>query len=235
MSAVLSDADSANGAGSEGSPGIIYLNLKSRPDRRAAMERQLSELGLAARRIEACTPEDLAPHDLDHYCNPSRSRFVSPRELACTFSHRWAWETMVEARVASALVLEDDAVLSRQLPLLLPELLALAQKWDVVRVEANAGLAVTLGPELDCGLKQVSFRRPLTAQWGAGAYFVSRAGAEKLLRWDNLAEPVDRLMMEPAGKLFGQLSIIQSVPGLCSTPPSWTGDSDLQLSRLDRD
>ena len=78
MTAVQSDADTSL-AGSEDSLGIIYLNLQSRPDRRAAMARQLSELGLAAHRIEACTPEDLSPRDIERYCNPTRSRFVSAR------------------------------------------------------------------------------------------------------------------------------------------------------------
>ena len=69
---------------------------------------------------------------------------------------------------------------------------------------------------------------------GAGAYFVSRAGAEKLLSWEDLARPVDTLMMDPAARLFDQLSIIQSVPGLCTTPAAPTSDSDLRQARHGR-
>jgi glycosyl transferase family 25 len=235
MTAVQSDVDNTERAAAEGTPRIFYLNLQSRTDRRAAMERQLSELGLRARRIEACTPENLSPRALELYCTPSRARFVSPRELACTLSHRMAWQTIIATNVASALILEDDALLSRRLPAHLPALLALARNWDVVRVEARPEFAVTLGPEIDCGLESLSFRRPLTSQWGSGAYFVSWTGAEKLLRWQDLSQPVDKLMLDPDEKLFRQLSIIQAMPGLCTTPGTSKGDSDLQLARLNRD
>ena len=234
MTTVQSDVDNTERAAAEGTPRIFYLNLQSRTDRRAAMERQLSELGLRAHRIEACTPENLSPRALELYCTPSRARFVSPRELACTLSHRMAWQTIIATNLASALILEDDALLSRRLPAHLPALLALARNWDVVRVEARPEFAVTLGPEIDCGLESLSFRRPLTAQWGSGVYFVSRTGAEKLLGWQDLAQPVDTLILDPDEKLFHRLSIIQSVPGLGTTPAAPDSDSDLRLARRNR-
>lgn len=45
-----------------------YINLTSRLDRRVFMERQFSELGIQANRVEATVPNRIPKSLLDEYC-----------------------------------------------------------------------------------------------------------------------------------------------------------------------
>src|ERR1700748_961603 len=89
-------------------PQIFYINLDARTDRRGFMERQFGLLGLEAERVPAITPDVLPPEALQ-FCDERRDRWVSPVELACAFSHRRAWQLVVERNLPGALIFEDDA------------------------------------------------------------------------------------------------------------------------------
>ena len=183
---------------------IFYINLASRPDRRDHVERQLDALGLAGTRIEAVTAAD---------CAGIPGSPLNPGELACSRSHQKIWQLMIEQDIAAALILEDDVLLSEQLPAVLddPNLLA---GVDAIQMETRQTSAMVgrLVPSTAVGIGR---GRLMSSSMGAAAYVMTKAFAKRLVvdpRADLLSP--DMLWFGRPGSLFYQASIFQSVPAL---------------------
>lgn len=188
---------------------IFWINLDSRPDRRQFMETQFEGLGLASERIAAVTPETLDAQIR------ARSLRLAPSELCVTASHAVAWGRLLERGLTHALVLEDDACLSRTLPSFLAEASALVTELDLVRIETGRR-RVRLGPvshALRCG---VTLRRAHSGQWGTAGYVISRRAAERMLTEPRLFDmALDDVFFDPQGPAFASLAWRQCAPGLC--------------------
>lgn len=188
---------------------IFWINLDSRPDRRRFMETQFAELGLAAERIAAVTPETLDAQ------TRARGPGLAPSERCVTASHAAAWGRVLDRDLTHALVLEDDAWLSRLVPGFLAEAGALMSELDLVRIETGRR-RVRLGPAshtLRCG---VTLQRAYSGQWGTAGYLISRRGAERMLAEPRLFDmALDDVFFDPQGPAFASLAWRQCAPGLC--------------------
>lgn len=183
---------------------IFYINLASRPDRREHVERQLTALGLAGIRIDAVTPSD--------FQLPPASP-LSPGELGCSRSHQKIWQLMVEQHVAAALILEDDVLLSKQLPAVLddPNLL---EGVDAIQMETRQTSAMVgrLVPSTAAG---VGRGRLMSSSMGSAAYVMTLALARRLVAHPEVDTlPLDTLLFGRPGSLFYEARIFQSVPAL---------------------
>lgn len=102
-------------------------------------------------------------------------RTLTLTEIACSLSHRRAYELIVDRRYEYALVLEDDALfVSRR-----------AKRVSLSDVPAGFDvlfLSSFLIEEPPMGRVRGGVYGPLSYHGSAAAYIVSRAGAEKLLR-----------------------------------------------------
>lgn len=189
---------------------IYWINLDRRSDRRAFMERQFSEFGLSAERVSA-----VEPASLDRFLPQSALRTLAARELCVTASHRVVWMRMLERGISHALVLEDDARLSRLLPQFLDEAEQPAQVFDIVRIETGHR-RVRTGPateRLPCG---VVLRRAYSDQWGTAGYIISARGAAQVVDHSGLYDmPLDHFLFNPRGPGFALLDWRQCEPGLC--------------------
>ena len=194
---------------------IYYINLANRTDRRAQMEAQFDLLGLGATRIEAVNPLDMVGR-LSHR-GWFRNHFpgLSPEALASLLSHAIVLDYIAAGSEPWSLVLEDDAVLSRDLPdFLIRAEAELPAGLDLVRLEAGYRPA-RLGRENVVKRGPVAIRPLQSAQEGAGAYLIRPHAARRLLK----ALPKTGLTLEDC--LFGRagwglyaLSIGQTVPAL---------------------
>ena len=206
---------------------IFWINLDSRPDRRRFMETQFAGLGLAAERIAAVTPETL----------DAQARARGPRlaasELCVTTSHAVAWGRLLERGLTHALVLEDDACLSRTLPSFLAEADALMTELDLVRIETGRR-RVRLGPvshTLRCG---VTLRGAHSGQWGTAGYVISGRAAERMLIEPRLFDmALDDVFFDPGGPAFASLAWRQCAPGLCIQGDLLTAQAPDDLWRSD--
>lgn len=193
---------------------IFFINLDQREDRRDFLEGELRSLGLEAERIRA-VPKDEVPEDLierQKHDDPLHS--LTPTEIACVLSHLKTWRRMLELDLPYALVLEDDAYLSKRLPQFLAEVPGVLHKTDIVRMETRND-RVKVGP-LVARVAGVELRRPHSIQWGMAGYIITTACARRLLRDDRLFdEPIDVVLFDPAGSLFYDVRTLQASPGLC--------------------
>ena len=219
---------------------IFYINLARRPDRRAFMEDQFNRLGLTAERVEAVTPDDLPHSDRIKYCNPDRRRWMTETEFACNLSHAMAWRRFLDDGSEHALILEDDATLSRSLPSFLGTVRDAAPDIPVIRIETLGGEARRLGPVEQQIMPHIALRRCFTRDAGAGGYLLTRAAAALLIgRTEMKTELVDAVLFNPFTPLAKILEVRYCDPAL-SIQKSCTGDkgagaaSDLARSRLEK-
>lgn len=190
---------------------IYYINLKSAPARRESIERQLTLLGLSGVRVEATTPAQLPAEAVQRFCNSAAYRWLMPTELACTFSHLAVWKRIIDNGNESALVIEDDVVLSRRLPAFLE---AFDRRLPLVKVEASFDRlrAERLSTATSAG---VEMKRVYGFSPGSAAYLISRQTAVRLsVETDAWANSIDRVLFDWFGETAPRYGYLQTVPAL---------------------
>lgn len=162
---------------------LYYINLRRAGERDRTLRQRLSELGLAATRIEAvdgaALPGDL-PGFRQNLYGWTHGRELRPGEIGCQLSHLRALETFYASAAEFALIFEDDAILDASLPSLVAALTSgeAPRDWDLVKLQSiHRSKPVRLRP-LDGGhwLAAMLYRTS-----GAAAYLVNRHAARVLL------------------------------------------------------
>jgi glycosyl transferase, family 25 len=201
------------------------------------MEGQFDALGLSATRIEAVSTGDLTPEQLARHCETSARHHLRPPVAACTLSHLACWQALLGRSDDAewALVLEDDAVLSKSVPTFLDAFGAESVTGvELVRLEGRPGAIYTLPARhrFASGHALVPFRSTLV---GSAAYLISRRGASILAARDDLFhQPMDFALFRPVFGPGGAVRSVQVEPALCrqldltgSTSDSARGDIPL--------
>lgn len=198
-------------------PQILYINLAHRPDRRASLEHQFQTLGLSGERVEAVTPKELSGAAVRRYCRPHRRIGIEPYELACAESHLRALRTFLEGGSEHALILEDDAVLSRALPNFLDAFVA-AGVGGIVKIDVVEHRLRLSDPRLVLA-GRFEFRRLFSKTYSACGYLLDRAAAVRLLDHRDilLRRPVDWAIFDPYSRPGNTLSILQVIPALVTS------------------
>lgn len=147
------------------------------------MAAQLEKTGLPCRFIEAIDGTQL--RDVQEYSSLKRRLFfgrdLTAGEIGCLLSHRKTYKTIIDENIPCALILEDDAILSPDLPNVLSALMRHRDEWDMIRFLGSAKAqrqARVLSP-LD---NVYSLARPCGTPGGAYAYLIHTQAAEKLYR-----------------------------------------------------
>ena len=154
------------------------LNLPSAHERRAYQAQQAQQLGLDVVFMSARTPADI-PEEFFLAHAFAWERPLKITEVACFMSHHAVWEIIAKGD-APALILEDDALLSRQTPALLAWLSGM-QDLDLVTLETRQRKKLIGLQGLDNAALQVSLRALYQDRTGAAAYVLWPSGARILL------------------------------------------------------
>ena len=171
-----------------------FINLDSRPDRRAFMEAQLSALDMKVERLSATTPDQIVPADVAPLSLGDIGQRLSPPEIAVSISHFRIWKHMLELGEPRVLVLEDDQLLSQRLPSFLSAIESNPVGVDVLRLETRQ-LRVQISTRGEPAPEGLSFHCPFSFEDGAGAYVVSAAFAARVLASrKRFSMPVDDIM-----------------------------------------
>ncbi|RUT35023.1 glycosyltransferase family 25 protein [Arsenicitalea aurantiaca] len=193
--------------------GLYYINLKHRTDRRTFMEAQFERLGLTVERIEAVTPADLTEAQIRDNCLPYRRLGRAPAEVACSLSHIEAWRRFAASGREVCVILEDDALLSSQMPALLDEL-ANGLTGGVIKLDAMDHPLRLAEAHRSLG-QHFAVRRLYTCTSRATAYALDRPTAEEMLvRYEFLHIPVDLVVFNPYGPLKGRIQVNQLTPAI---------------------
>jgi glycosyl transferase, family 25 len=194
---------------------VYFINLDSRADRRAFMDRQFDRLGIAATRIPALTPDDVTAEQRALSLDPDNPWAISMNALACALSHRHAWQLIAEADQEAALVLEDDVTLHPSLASYLhPDVLDRAGTrllhLETFRRRVRTG-SRALGE-----IAGDAVRHLLTTHPGAAAYVVGRDIAiASLTDPSAMTMEVDRYLFGRGGRWLHEVPIGQPMVVPC--------------------
>ena len=168
---------------------VALVNLDRNAERLAEMERQLRGLPVPLHRVPAVEGSRLSYAAVRRLVGDAADLTGSRGTLGCFLSHAAAWEAMLERGLGHCLVIEDDVVPLIALPARLGPL-GLPPGYDVCfandRLEPRPGPAEVERTD-DVGAvalaeAMLSFPPEDNAP-GCDGYFVSAAGARKLLGW----------------------------------------------------
>jgi glycosyl transferase family 25 len=195
-------------------PPAFFINLSSRPDRLAHMQEQFRRIGITAERIEAVTPADIPESTQTRQASLPPGQRLSPNEIACSLSHRKAWQMMLDSKLPWALFLEDDAYLSDQLPVVLSDPALLEPGVDAIQFETHRTSAL-LGRPIATPATGVFKRRLMSSSLGGAAYLLTAAFARRLLASPEIDEVCqDSLIFSREGGFIYSDRIYQVSPAL---------------------
>lgn len=191
-----------------------YINLEKRTDRRAFMENQFASLGLAVERIEATTPETVDARNLAPLSMKDVGETLSPPEAACSVSHFRAWRHMLDQGHERILVLEDDVLLSRELPEFIAAIERKPTDIDILRLETRL-TKLQVRRRREPAPPGFSFHMPLSYEHGSGAYVISADCAARILSSPRRFElPMDDLLFSLKSPYRSEAKIRVAVPAL---------------------
>jgi len=160
---------------------VFVINLKGELDRRKFQEDQLEKLGLTYSIIKAISTNEIKKQTYKkHYHDWVRP--LRKPELACYFSHKEIWKKIINSN-KPALVLEDDALLSKHVKPLLKSLTSLINV-DLVNLEVRMRKKF-LSRKGDKINNHFSLLKLYQDRTGAAAYILFPSGARKLLECEH--------------------------------------------------
>jgi glycosyl transferase, family 25 len=160
---------------------IFVINLPSAIERRKLQQDQLTNLGLEYKILDAASADDISEATYKkHYFDWQRP--LRKTEVACYYSHRSAWETVIKSR-KPALILEDDAILSKCVPKLLDNLYKIDNS-DLINLENRSRKKFVSRSQIDinCNSKLLRLYQDRT---GAAGYILWPSGAKKLIQLEK--------------------------------------------------
>lgn len=158
---------------------VYLINLDRSPDRLAPVAGQLTTFGFDWVRIRAVDGKTLGPPPWPDFDERGFDRVLgkapNANELGCYFSHIAAMRAFLADGGDAAIILEDDARLTEQLPHIVDDLLARRDEWDLVKLAGfHRGLPTTMRA-LPGGHRLVTF---LSQHRGSAGYMLTRRAAE---------------------------------------------------------
>lgn len=171
-------------------PPFVVINLDRDADRLAHMQREFTKLGLTFQRFPAVNGANLPEH-LRVYFAPAESNPLSAGETGCYASHLAICRAIVDGALPSPLfVVEDDIEFPPDFVALMTDVIAkLPPDWDIVRLANEAKRVVLPLARVEGDRRLVRFT---TIPPSTGASLISKTGAQKFLKQQVRALPVDQ-------------------------------------------
>ena len=160
---------------------IFVINLPGAKERFKLQKDQLTKLDLKYKILNAISVEDISKDAYKkHYYDWQRP--LRKTEVACYFSHKSAWNRIIISK-KPALILEDDAILSKALPELLRNLNKI-KNIELINLEnRNRKKFVSKSYEdIACKSKLLRLYQDRT---GAAGYILWPSGAKKLIQLEK--------------------------------------------------
>lgn len=159
----------------------LVINLFKATERMEFQTQQLKGLGIEFERLPAVSIDDLEEVVYQKY-HSTWERPLRRSEVACFFSHKNAWEEVINNN-SPMLILEDDAYISQATPCLLKELKNI-QEVDYVTLEVRSRKKI-IAKKTAYKFCESSLIRLYQDRTGAAGYILWPSGAKKLIERFN--------------------------------------------------
>lgn len=210
---------------------IYVLNVKKFTQRRQFMERQLANVGLDAEFIFDWDVEDFSPDIIDTYFG---NDLLTPAQQSCALKHVAALQKIATGNYKFALVLEDDAVFSKDLKLGLQRAMEQSEQFPGNKVIYIGSGGNFFTPKSQ--RKSGQYLYPGNRVRFADSYILDSSTAQRRLDWikahkisapmDNQFEAMDKelgiqtlWLEDPVVEQGSKNGLFQSA--LESDPPPW--------------
>jgi glycosyl transferase family 25 len=194
-----------------------YINLDRSPERDASFRAECARVGIEPTRVPAVDGRTIDAAEQARLSALKSGRLgLGPGEMACYLSHRKVWAMIRDGQAAWAFVAEDDIHFSADAGLFFKDDSWLpASGVDIVKAE-TARQRVRMSTHLAANAFGHKMRVLQSYHGGTAGYFVSRAGAAKLLHLtENVCDALDHVMFHEWIGVVDKLSILQLDPALC--------------------
>ena len=186
------------------------------PERFEHFRNQIADLPISVVRVAAIDALEISSVEIDYW--QQRSKIWAPLsdgEIACFLSHRKAWKTIVSSGEPWAFVAEDDIHVSDDFQMFFGDSCWFPAGTDLIKAETSRA-RIVMSLENSGQAHGHGVRRLVSDHTGSGGYFISRNGADKLLRLsETICEPADRFLFSPDLPGSSQLNVYQIDPALC--------------------
>lgn len=196
---------------------IFVINLKRSKKRRKSIERQLNRLSLKYELYEAVDGIAWGKDKMSHYIKKNLIDELPSGHLAASLSHFFLYKQIVENNIHQALILEDDVVLSNDLP----EILKYLDKHPLNSLEiVLLHMQVLYGAKLlKIGAihlnvnKSIYYLKPPKGGIGSGAaYIITKEAAENRLRDFPISFKIDSWVPMMRKGIFEYLRCVYPYP-----------------------
>lgn len=161
---------------------ILIINLPKSADRRAFQQQQCAQYGLSPTFLQAVSIDQISDEQFKHEAF-GWQRPLKKVELACFLSHKKAWQAVVAAD-QPMLILEDDAVLVKDIALLLQKLKHETARLqpDLINLEVRSRKKIVgKSPIYQSDTLGYQLLELFQERTGTGGYILFPTGAAKLL------------------------------------------------------
>lgn len=176
---------------------VFVINLARSPERLAKIALQLDAIGIPFDRIDALDGKELSDEFIEkvspaRIVSKSYHRALSKAEVACSLSHKKAWQRILDEDLDFAIVLEDDVEILENFSDVVTLLSGLPHcNWDFIKLyplRRRGGKNISNR----CDFKGHTFVTYHRFPLGCLGQAISRQGAESLTRnLPYVTEPVD--------------------------------------------
>jgi glycosyl transferase family 25 len=184
---------------------VFVISLERAVERREYMRSLVAELGFTATIISAVDGKNLRPEQRARY-NSERARRIygcemSDNEIACYLSHLSIYSKMLEQRIDTALILEDDISCVGDLKPIVEQVLKLPKtSWQVVRLQSSKTNVQNPTddkrrgkPVAQVGEREI-FRLQVSVLGGCAYLIRLGAAAAMLARSEHIDMPIDQTL-----------------------------------------
>lgn len=166
---------------------IYVINLKSRPQKREFMEKQMKKNNLNATIFEAVDGSKLDLEDLleDGIISPTKNkeirRYLRKGEIGCALSHMLIWLRLLNSQKQYALIFEDDAILCNDFKEMLRGVISEANTvpWDILYLNENCYWRFRDGCDGPMVTKRIM--APTNVGYGLYGYIIKRDAVPKYI------------------------------------------------------
>lgn len=195
---------------------IFVISLKTAKTRRARMRARLEALGLDFSWIDGVNLRGESEEALATFRDLKTQRRIaqiynrgalpSGGAMGCYLSHLNAYRAMLGRGEKAALVLEDDAILSEELPAYLDQLRMAAREFGVLMLEDRRPDMPSL-PVGPIGADRQICLKKYGSLVGSSAYVINERSAAQILSHGRIQMPIDTLLHRwwGTGFLVGQI------------------------------
>ena len=193
-----------------------YTNLDRATDRNEVFLAECRRVSIDLERLPAVDGLEIPKSEAEELGNQASGLYpVGIGHIGCYLSHRKFWEMVSDGQKPWGFICEDDVHFSGDTAKFLKSDEWLPDGFDLVKAE-TAFQRVIMSKQPVAQANGHAIRTLYSNHGGTAGYFVSKAGAERLLELtDGKCDSVDQLMFNPQLGIASKLAIAQIDPALC--------------------